>query len=326
MRTIFAGSSGFGIPALEQLLRTEPPVLILSQPDKPAGRNLQVQACPLAHYARCLGSEVFCPPDINAPEVLERLRDLQPDLLITASYGGMLRRELRRIPTLGAINLHPSLLPLYRGATPIQSALLNGDARSGVTIFRLGACMDAGPILAQRELDIEPQDNFTTLQARLAELAASLLLELLPALQEGTVEARPQNESLATYTRKLQKQDLVLDWNQAARDVLNRIRAFSQTPGASTTRRGAILKILAAELHPQPAQNIPGTVAEIFSGRGFAVNCRDVQLLVTQVQPAGKKCLAAPEYLRGARVIPGESLGLDWHNASPHNPEQRKES
>lgn len=325
MKTIFAGSSGFGIPALERLLRTEPPALILSQPDKPAGRSLQLQACPLSHYARCLGSEVLCPPDINAPEVLERIRALQPDLLITASYGGMLKRELRRIPTLGAINLHPSLLPLYRGATPIQSALLNGDERSGVTIFRLEARLDAGPILAQSEMDIKPDDNYSSLHAKLAELAASLLLELLPALQQGTVAARPQNDSLATYTRKLHKQDLVLDWDQPASKVLNRVRAFSQTPGASTSRRGATLKILAAEIHPQTAQNIPGTISEIVSGRGFAVNCRDVQLLVTQVQPAGKKCLAAPDYLRGARVIPGESLGLDWHSASPHKPSQRKE-
>ncbi|MGC9362063.1 MAG: methionyl-tRNA formyltransferase, partial [Candidatus Syntrophosphaera sp.] len=161
MRTIFVGSSEFGIPALKRLKEYAPPILVIAQPDRAAGRHLKNQACPLAKCASELGLEVFKPQDINSEESLARMEVLRPDLFITASYGGMLKRKLRKIATHEAINLHPSLLPLYRGPTPIQSALLNGDSITGLTIFRLTGRMDAGPVLFQRELPINDEDNFT---------------------------------------------------------------------------------------------------------------------------------------------------------------------
>jgi len=257
MRYIFAGSSAFGIPALRGLLGMEPPQLVVSQPDKASGRHLKPQPCPLAEFAASQGLELYQPEDLNSPDSLDRIRMLDPELIITASYGGLLKRELRKIPSLGAINLHPSLLPLYRGATPIQSTLLNGDAKTGLTIFRLAASLDTGPILAQQELPIDPEDNFSSLHDKLADLGAKMLIGLIGAFQKGEIEPRKQNESLATHTAKLQKNDLQLDWDQPAAQVLNHVRAYSLVPGAFSWLRGASLKILKASLTQKKPKTRP---------------------------------------------------------------------
>lgn len=319
MRVIFAGSSFFGIPALQLLMNKDFPLLIISQPDKAAGRDLRTRPCPLAEFARSHHLDLFQPEDVNATDSLARIREFAPDLLITASYGAMIRRELRKTPRRGAINLHPSLLPRYRGATPIQSALLNGENLTGATIFRLNARLDAGPILGQRELPIDPGDDHGSLQEKLADLSARLLNGLLPSLEEGSNPGMPQDDSAASYTRKLGKADLILDWNLPARAVLNRVRAFSPQPGAQTFLRGQSLKVLAARLIPEPALGAPGSVAVITKNAGIEVNCRDQRLLLTRVQAAGKKIMDAWAWQLGARLLPGDSFGQPQFS-QPHNP------
>ena len=323
MRIVFAGSSDFAVPALQTLLDSGQTLLAVSQPERPAGRHLRPQGCSLACYAASRGAELFQPDNVNDPSSLERIRTWRPELLVTASYGALLKKQLRCLPTLGALNLHPSLLPRYRGATPIQSALLDGEERTGVSIFRLSARLDAGPIYLQRATPIEPGENFTALQERLARLAASLLAELLPQLESGTAAALPQEESLASYTRKMGTADLWLDWQAPAALIQSRIRAFSFAPGARVLRQGRQLKLLAAEGTGIPAAGPPGTVAAILPERGFLVNCADSQLLITHVQPAGKKRLTACEYLRGARLNSGEALACPA--AAPTSPIAREE-
>lgn len=308
MRLIFAGSSTFGLPSLQLLERQDVPLLVISPPDKAAGRNLRLQPCPVADYARRVGLDLFQPPDVNAPDSLSRIREFAPDLLITASYGGMIRRELRNLPRCGAVNLHPSLLPKYRGATPIQSALLNGDTITGVSIFRLNARMDAGPILMQHQALIIKTDDFGSLHNRLANLSALMLQNLMPQLESGSCEAIAQDDSAASYTRKLSKEDLQLDWYKPANQVLNRIRAFSPQPGAQAWLREKPLKILAAQLVTEPASGYPGTVAALIRNTGVEVNCGVQCLLLTRVQAAGKKEMDAWPWQLGARLSIGESL------------------
>ena len=306
MRLIFAGSSSFGIPSLQRLMQRDDALLVLSQPDKAAGRHLHLQPCPVAEFARGNGLELFQPEDPNSPESLDRIRSFAPDLIVTASYGALLKRELRNIPALGAVNLHPSLLPKYRGATPIQSALLNGDASTGMTIFRLQARLDAGPVLAQESLAVADNDNFQTLHDKLAELGSWMLAELLPKLQAGTANESAQDDALATYTAKLDKQDTILDWSQPARKVLNKIRALSPSPGAQTYFRAFPFKILAARLTDIPASGDPGSFANLTRNAGFSVNCRDFQLGIQTLQPSGKKAMAAQAFLLGARLGPAD--------------------
>lgn len=309
LKTIFAGSSEFGLVALARLRDAVSELLVVSQPDRPSGRRLRPQPCPVAAYASQHGLDLFQPQDINAPGSLQVIRNFGPQLIVTASYGGLLRRELRRLPGCGTLNLHPSLLPQYRGATPIQSALLEGAERTGVSIFRLSARLDAGPIYSQAALDIDTDDNFSTLQDKLAALAADLLLVLLPRLERGEAEARAQDQSQATHTAKFGPSDLQLDFAQPAVQVRNRIRAFALTPGAHTCWRGRQLKILAARLTGKLANGKPGTLAAERDPLGFRVNCADTQLLITLVQPAGKHIMPAPDFARGARFAPAEGFG-----------------
>jgi methionyl-tRNA formyltransferase len=319
MRTVFIGSSDFGLPALRGLTESAPPLLVVSQPDKAAGRNLRTQSCPVADYAKRKGLDLYQPQDINAAESLEKIIALGPKLLITASYGSLLKRELRRIPKYGALNLHPSLLPKYRGATPIQSALLQGEEVTGVTIFKLNARMDAGPIFAQEEIPIAPDDNYSSLHDKLAALAADMLMDLLPRIFSGSAVTHEQDEIQATHTCKLRKEDLLLDWGRPASEVLSRIRAFSFVPGAYSFWQDAPLKILRAEATENPSQNVPGSVGRIINNIGFTVNCRDRQLLVTAVQPAGKKVMAASAFQAGARFSSG-ALFSDGNSHTSTNP------
>ncbi len=323
MRVIFAGSSAFGIPSLRMLQRQGLPLLVISQPDKAAGRDLRTQPCPVAEHARTHQLELFQPEDVNAPESVARIREFGPELLITASYGGLIKRDLRKLPRFGAINLHPSLLPQHRGATPIQSALLRGDSLTGVSIFRLNARLDAGPILCQRQLPIVESDDYGTLHAKLAELSATLLHELLPLLAAGSALAVPQDGSAASHTRKLDKEDLVLDWHKPASEVLNQIRAFSPQPGAQTWLRGKSLKILAAKLIPEPVSGDPGSVAALVKNTGVEVNCGAQRLLLIRVQAAGKKVMDAWTWQLGARLSPGDSFAHP-QISQPSNPHQEE--
>ncbi len=325
MKLIFAGSSAFGIPALQKLVDTNPPLLVISQPPKVAGRNLRLQMCPVADFAEQKGLNLFHPEDINSRNSLDRIRELQPDLLITASYGGMLKRDLRHIPRLGAINLHPSLLPLYRGATPIQSALLDNAPTTGVSIFRLNAKMDAGALLSQTEMQIDPKENHGSLHTKLADLAASMLLDLLPKLELNSIIPREQEQALATFTHKINKDDLLLKWDMPAIKVLSSIRAFSPVPGAHTLWNGIQLKILAASVTGQPANNTPGSIAEIIKNTGFTVNCRDTQLQILTVQPSGKKAMDAWAFQLGARLTLGYIFFVNpepQNNPQPPSPEE----
>ena len=308
MKIVFAGSSEFGIPALKKLKEKHQLLLIISQPDRPAGRNQRIKPCPIARFAREQGWELYQPENINSPESVDKISKLYPELLVTASYASLIKKELRQIPTFGAINLHPSLLPKYRGPTPIQTALLNGEYKTGTTIFRLTSRLDAGPILAQRELVILPEDNFGSLKEKLANISAELLIEIIPAIKDNSLTERPQDENLASYTHKFSKKDFWINWDNKIKNIFNQIRAFSPSPGARTSIHNTNLKILQAEIYDSSKNDKPGTIAGFIKNKGILVNCQDGQLLITRIQAEGKKVMSAWAFQLGARLSAGESF------------------
>ncbi|MDD4308805.1 MAG: methionyl-tRNA formyltransferase [Candidatus Cloacimonetes bacterium] len=318
IRSVFIGSSEYGLPALQLMCRNNlKPILVISQPNKPAGRNLRELATPISLHAILNGLPLLTPQDINSPESIAAIMDLAPDIIITASYGGMIGKKLRFAAPGGAINLHPSLLPKYRGASPINSALLNGEKVTGTSIYRLIAALDAGPIIAQAELPILAGENYSCLHIRLADQAAGMLLDLLNSnfSQNGSISQTrfpesPQDHEKATWCPKIDSSLCNISWHNPAEAVYNKIRAFSCDPGAWVYFRNMKLKILTAELTDDKPEGAVGTIARIVKNLGFTVNCSDYQLLVTKVQAAGKKIMDAGSYTNGARVSSGEKLWM----------------
>lgn len=310
MKIIFAGSSEYAIPALKALLDSPEYELklVLSQPPTPQGRNLKLDDTPLTKYARGESLDVFCPEDINSIESVDYILGAKADLLITASFGAYLKRRLRQGFALGAINLHPSLLPCYRGASPIRTALLHGEKLSGNTIFKIAAQMDAGPIYRQESLKIYENENYSSLHDRLAMQAADILMKLLPDLPD--ILPRAQDHAAATFSEKVGKEDLILDFARDRVALQNQIRAYSLLPGAYTVFRDKQLKILEALPLPSSSELPPGSITEIIKNTGFAISTKDGQLLISKVQAAGKKIMDAYSYHLGARLRVGERIGI----------------
>ncbi len=316
LRIVFIGTSEYGIPSLK-LLAEHPdyrPVLVISQPDRPFGRKLQLKASPLAELAESLGLEIRKPERVSDPAFVQELASFEPDLIITASYGEIIGKTARNMPRLGAINLHPSLLPLYRGASPIQSALQDGCTQTGISIFRLGPKMDAGPLHLQVSHEILPEDNFTSLHARLAEATARLLPDYLLALQEGRIIEAEQDEAHASYCHKIEKQQQLLDWNNPAPVLHNHIRSISYSPGAFQYFRGSALKILGSRVLDADSTGAPGTIAQILKNQGFTVNTGDKQLLITELQASGKKQMSSWAFCLGSRLEVGDKLFIAREN------------
>ena len=225
-RLIFCGASEFALPALKALAMVDYPLMVISIPPKAMGRRLKVQENVVAQAAKELNLPLFCPEDVNSEESLQEIRSFEPDIIITASFGAFLGKRLRELCL--CINLHPSLLPLLRGATPIQSSLLQGFDRTGVSIFEMVKKMDAGSIRMQKELLILDEDNYSSLHEKLSELAASILLDFLD--NPASYPAIEQNDTSATYCSKIDTSDLEIDWNQDAQTIRNQVRAFPPIP------------------------------------------------------------------------------------------------
>ncbi|GAB1467819.1 methionyl-tRNA formyltransferase [Candidatus Cloacimonadota bacterium] len=311
IKSVFIGSSAYGLPALDLMCKNGlAPQVVISQPDKPAGRNLKSVPTPIAAYAIANGLTLFNPDNINDDFSYSLIASSNPDILITASYGGYIGKELRNLARYKSINLHPSLLPKYRGASPIQSAILNGETITGTTIYRLIAALDAGPIIAQQSLEIQQNENYSSLHDRLAEQAASMLLKLLQSLDTIKASETAQVHNQASLCPKFDCSLCNISWHLPAETVNNKIRAFSYHPGAWCYFRKAKLKILQAEPIDELPEGLCGNIAKIIKNTGFTVNCMDKQLLIRQVQAEGKKIMDAAAFANGARLNTGEELWM----------------
>lgn len=297
------------MPPLEALHEAGYPILaVVSQPPKPAGRGMHLTPTPVHARAEALGLPVLAPQRARDPQFIEQVRALQPDLIVLASYGKILPADLLKIAPLGNWNLHASLLPKYRGASPIQYALLDGETETGVTLIEMSEEMDAGDIYLQVKEPIFPEDDAGTLEARLAQRARDLLLEGLKRLESGTLTRTPQNHAEATYTRPIQKEDAQMRWDEPAMRCANRIRAFSPRPGAYTLFRGKRLKLWKAMPLSQVHNAEPGVLLAV-EPTGLVVACGEGALQLLEVQPESRPRMPAAAFINGYHPQVGERLG-----------------
>jgi methionyl-tRNA formyltransferase len=307
MRIIFMGSAGFAVPSLDKLVESDYDVIeIVCQPDKPAGRGRKITACPVASFAREHKLPLFQPETLKGHEAFERIEYLAPDLIVVVAYGKLLPVEILEIPQLGCINLHASLLPRYRGAAPINWAIINGEEETGVTTMFMNEGMDEGDILLARSVDIDEFDNAIEVEERLEQLGAHLLIETIKDIIEGGLKGMPQDNSLATYAPILSKKDGLIDWSQGAQAIANRVRGLVPWPVAHTHVEGKLLKIYEAHASDEPCGEAPGTV--IRSDQHLAIATGEGVIYPIEVQIEGKKRMKCEDMLRGCPIKPGTRL------------------
>jgi methionyl-tRNA formyltransferase len=307
---IFAGTPAFAAVALESLVAAGHDVrCVLTQPDRPAGRRLQAQASAVKQLAERLGLRMLQPATLKDPGVLAELRAMAPEILVVAAYGLILPQMALDIPARGALNIHASLLPRWRGAAPIQRALLAGDVETGICIMRMDAGLDTGPVLLHEAIPIRDDDDAGTLHDKLAALGARLIVVALDRLQRGELPAIPQPDDGVTYARKIDKTEARLNWNEPAQLLSRRVRAFCPVPGASSDMAGMEIKIWRAKAMPSGTREgnsgyRPGEVVSIADGC-VRVACGDGMLELLELQRPGGKRLYAAEFLRGFPLSPG---------------------
>jgi methionyl-tRNA formyltransferase len=306
MKIIFMGTAELSCASLEKLAGNFSIVGVVTQPDKPKGRELKPQPSPVKILAQKLNLPVLQPTRARDEQFISELRELQPDLIVVVAYGQILPQSMLDLPTFGCVNVHTSLLPKYRGAAPIQSAILNGETETGVTIMEMDAGLDTGAIVAQTRTPILPEDNSQTLHDRLAQLGADLLVQTIPDFVTGKIRPTPQNNSEATHTAKIKKEDGKINWNDPAEKILNRLRAFTPWPGVFTflklETKPQLLKIWQAEVVDKS-----GEAGEILQAdkRGIIVACGKNALRILELQREGGKRLAAEQFLAGFPLRPG---------------------
>jgi methionyl-tRNA formyltransferase len=307
VRIVFFGTPGFAVPSLEALAASRHQVVALvSQPDKPKGRGHQLHPTPTKAFAGSHGIPVLQPAAIRDEAFLQRIRDLRPDLGVVVAFGRILPDALIAIPRLGMINVHASILPRYRGAAPIQRAVLAGDPETGVTIMRIATEMDAGATFAARTAPIPPDATSGEMASTLATLGAEALLPVVDALEAGRAEETPQDDAQATYAPKITKAEGAIDWREPAPRVHNRVRGLQPWPLASSTLKGTRYLIRRTMPLDRASEDVPGTIVRA-SGDELAVACGErTALRILEIQPEGRRTMTAREFLAGRGVAEGD--------------------
>lgn len=310
MRLLFIGTPDFASASLEALLRSDNSVVgVVTQPDRPKGRGQTLTPSPVKLLAQRAQIPLLQPLKMKDPEFLQALARWKPDLITVAAFGRILPPAILSLPPRGCINVHGSLLPKYRGAGPIQWAIINGETETGITTMLMDEGMDTGAMLLQEPIPITPDDTVETLSPRLAELGGRLLVETITRLKAGTLVPRPQDASQATLAPLLNKEDGVIDWALSATALTNRVRGLSPWPGAYTTTTGGdrwtIWRALAL---PGPVTKPPGIVVAVTT-KAIHVATGEGVLAVTELQPANSRRMAVSQYLAGHPVVVGERLG-----------------
>ena len=315
MRVIFMGTPEFAIPPLKHLILNQYQVVaVYTQPDKPAGRGRSLVSSPLKRAALAWKLPVVQPVSLKSAEVVAQLAEFHPDVIVVAAFGQILPQSVLDIPGCRCINIHPSLLPRFRGASPVAAAILAGDEFTGVSIMLMDRGLDTGPILARAQIPISAQDTTGSLTAKLSLIAAQLLLEVLPRWSRGELTPQPQNEAEATYSGPISKEEGEIDWRLPAVGIWRRVRAFQPWPGCYTRWQGRQLKII--EAVPLPAERtlelgqVVALTSATESKAAFGVSTGEGILGVLKVQLEGKRAMSAAEFLRGQRQFIGAILPL----------------
>jgi len=306
MRLVFLGTPAFAVPTLERVVEAGHEVLaVVTQPDRPRGRGQHPAPPPVKEAAVRLGLPVYQPERVRHPEAVESLRGLAAKAMVVVGYGQIIPQSVIDLAPLGIINVHGSLLPKYRGAGPIQWAILNGETRTGVTTMRIDAGLDTGDMLLKAETEIGPEENAVELGQRLAAMGADLLVETLDGLERGSITPEAQNPAEATMARLLTKEDGALDWRQPARALHNRVRGLQPWPGASTPFRGQTLHVWNSRVRAERGA-FPGCFLSL---KPPVVSCGEGSLELVEVQLEGRKRMAAADFANGQRLTDNDRLG-----------------
>lgn len=310
MNIIFFGSSHFALPSLKALVDAGQKIsCIVTQPDRRKGRGMSIAKTTIKEFAEQRGIEVYQPEKINTSESAEFLKKFKPDLFVVIAYGQILSPQLLSIPVIMPVNVHGSILPLYRGAAPINWAIINGETQTGVTIIKMSEKMDAGPLLATRSEKIKREDDFISLEDKLSILAAPLLIETINSIANNNYKLTAQDEKKATFAPKLKKENGIIDWNKTAEEVYNLIRGLSGWPGAFTYYKTKLIKIIKAEIANSQRHNncAPGEIVAV-SKEGIVAAVREGALLIKELQIEGKRKCSVGELIAGHKILPGERL------------------
>ncbi len=321
MRLAYFGSGEFGLPTLEALLMAGHDVaVVVSQPDRPAGRGGKTRPTPISEMAERLGMRLWRPEKPNAPEFAPQLADLGIDLAVVVAYGHLIKKPLLDVPPLGMYNLHASLLPAYRGAAPVPWAILKGETVSGATVFRLDQQFDTGSIYGQVELPIGPDDTSATYLAKLAPLGAKLMADTVAGVADGSLRPVPQDNTKASAAPKFRKEDGVLDWRESYAALDCKVRALQPWPLAQAvlpTAKGELrLNVLKMEPAPDaPRSKNPGDIVASDAKSGLVVMAGDQPVRLVEIKPEGKRAMRDVELLCGCR-LDGDCMVCDWMTPS----------
>ncbi|MFZ2330735.1 MAG: methionyl-tRNA formyltransferase, partial [Atribacterota bacterium] len=315
VRIIFIGTSYFGVSILEKLISLKKDIVaVVTQPDRPGGRGKRLLSSPIKRLANRTGLKLFQPEDINSDSAALEIAMLNPDLIILVAYGQILTGKILQLPTVGCLNIHPSLLPRYRGPAPINWALIKGEKETGITFLFMNEKIDAGDIILQKRINILPEDNYDKLSSRLASESANLLEEVLYSLEKGQYQRIPQQNEKYFYARKINKDDCRIDWNSAAIDVYNLVRGLTTFPGSFTEFKGKRIKISEVsltekiELDSNYYSKKPGSIVKL-SQAGIMVITGDGNLIaLKRLIPAGSKEMDASEFINGYHIKVGDSF------------------
>jgi methionyl-tRNA formyltransferase len=299
-KVVFMGSPDFALPPLRALAEHYEVVGVVTQPDRASGRGRELKAPPVKKLALELGIPVMQPEKLRLPEAMEQLRAWNPELIVVAAFGQILKKEVLDMPPYGCINVHASLLPRWRGAAPINAAILHGDEETGVTIMQMDVGLDTGPMLSQRSIRLTPDDTSGSALEKLSTLGADLLIETLPDYLSGKLRPTPQPEEGVTYAPMLKKEEGLLDFTHDAHELERRVRAFNPWPGAFMDFDGALLKVHRARVE---AGDAPVGQRLVYRNQP-AIGARGGVLILEEVQPAGKKSMSGRSFLAGARNWP----------------------
>jgi methionyl-tRNA formyltransferase len=317
MRIVFMGTPEFAVPSLEALLKSDDEVVgIVTQPDRPKGRGQVLTPPPIKLIAQREGIPSLQPVKIRVPEFLTALAAWKPDLIAVTAYGRILHSPILTLPPMGCVNVHGSLLPKYRGAAPVQWAVINGETETGITTMMMDEGMDTGAMLLQESLPIFSEDTAGSLAPRLAALGGRLLVETIARLKAGTITPQPQNHALATLAPPLKKEDGAIDWAMSASNIANRVRGLSPWPGAYTYIGSERWMVWSATQSPGKPDVVPGTIIEV-TKQSIQVATGDGVLALKEIQPSNSKRLIVAQYLAGHRVSAGQRFDAEPSSSEP---------
>jgi len=297
MRILFMGTPNFARESLDALYKAGHDICaVMTRSDKPKNRGMRLTPPPVKELALVHGTPVYQPKTLRDGEALALIQDLNPDIIVVVAYAKILPQEILDLPPLGCLNIHPSLLPKYRGAAPIQQAILDGERVTGVTIMQMDAGLDTGDIITQRETEILPGETSGELFERLCIVGAELLVETIQMIEDGTATYTPQNSNLSSYAKPITRDMSPVDWTRTAKQITNQIRGLNPWPTATATIKDREFKLLAA--HPGEGKGKPGEVLQA-GKNGLEIACGDGSIYITKLQAPGKKPMNATDYLRG---------------------------